>query len=89
MAKVLTARTYCAIMYLLERYGLNTKEKELQMKGLKQKRKEQKMSRKALAKILGISDKSIYFYEIGQREPSIAMLKRLSDFFKCSIEDLL
>lgn len=85
----LTTRTMRAIMYLLEQYGLITKAKELQMSGLKQKRKEQKMSRKVLANILGVSEKSIYFYEIGQREPNIATLKRLAELFKCSIEELL
>jgi transcriptional regulator with XRE-family HTH domain len=59
------------------------------MKGLKLKRIESKMTAKELAKIIGLSMRAIYSYEYGLREPSVETLKRLSEYFKCSIEELL
>lgn len=59
------------------------------MQGLKEKRIQNKMTRKELGKRVGLSDKSIYQYEIGGREPSFTTLKKFSKLFKCSVDELL
>lgn len=59
------------------------------MNGLKEKRKTAKLSRRAFSEIIGVSERSLYLYESGQREPKINTLKKLARYFECSIEELL
>lgn len=52
-------------------------------------RKSKKLTQVELAKILGISRGALSMYEIGQREPDFATLKRIADFFNVSADYLL
>lgn len=52
-------------------------------------RKSKKLTQIELAKMLGISRGSLSMYEIGQREPDFAMLRRIADFFNISTDYLL
>jgi len=45
---------------------------------IKKSRREQGFSQKALAKELGISDKTISSYEVGRATPSFPMIKKIS-----------
>lgn len=56
---------------------------------LKEKRKEAGLTRKQLADIMDISAKSIANYEYGVREPKLEMLRKLADYFGCSIDELV
>lgn len=52
-------------------------------------RKKKKLTQDELAKILGISRGALSMYEIGQREPDFATLKKIADFFHISTDYLL
>ena len=56
---------------------------------LKELRKEKGLTQKQVADALGISDKGYGYYELGQREPNIAMLKALCDFYDVSADYLI
>ena len=60
-----------------------------QMEGLKKKRLEKKLSRRAFAEIMGVSPESINQYERGVREPSFELLRKFKEFFNCTIDDLM
>lgn len=59
------------------------------MKGLAQKRKEKGLTHKAIAECLGLSIQTYRNYEYGDREPKIEMLRKMADFFGCTIDELL
>lgn len=59
------------------------------MKLLKEKRIEKGFTLLSLARNVGVSLKTIYNYESGAREPSIAMLIRLAEVLDCTIDDLI
>ncbi|MEG2001840.1 MAG: helix-turn-helix transcriptional regulator [Clostridia bacterium] len=59
------------------------------MKGLKEKRLEAGLTLKQVSEQLGVSLKSVFNYERGDRRPNIEKLLKLSQMFNCSIEDLL
>lgn len=59
------------------------------MKGLKIKRIAKGLTRKALAMEVNLSHKSIYKYESGERRPSLDTLKKFTEIFNCTIEELL
>lgn len=59
------------------------------MKGLQQKRKEKGLTQVALGRELGLSLRTIYMYESGQRFPSKKSWNKLCKFFDCKIDDLL
>lgn len=59
------------------------------MKGLKQKRKERKMTLAELGKILGYGQCAISTWERGERFPRKAALDKLCAFFNCKVDDLL
>ena len=59
------------------------------MKGLKIIRKERNLNQQKVAMDLHISRESLSYYENGKREPSLAMLVALSDYFNVSINYLI
>lgn len=56
---------------------------------LKELRKEKGLTQIELAKLLNVSDRSVGFYETGERDPDTDTLKLLADFFNVSIDYLL
>lgn len=56
---------------------------------LKQLRKERKISQLQLAFELNVSQNTISRYETGEREPGIAELIKMADFFNVSVDYLL
>lgn len=59
------------------------------MKQLREKRKKANLTLKEVAADLGISIASLSHYEKGHREPTLATLKRMSEYFNCTINELL
>lgn len=66
---------------------------EIFAKRLKKLRKENKLSQKELANMLGVTDKAVYLWEKGEREPSfklameIAKIFGVSTDYLCGLED--
>lgn len=56
---------------------------------LKEKRKAVGLTRKQLAEVMDISAKSIANYEYGVREPKLDMLRKLANYFCCSVDELI
>ena len=56
---------------------------------LRELRKEKGLTQVELAKLLNVSDRSVGFYETGERDPDTETLKLLADFFNVSIDYLL
>ncbi len=56
---------------------------------LRELRKEKGLTQIELAKLLNVSDRSVGFYETGERDPDTDTLKNLADFFSVSIDYLL
>lgn len=52
-------------------------------------RKASKMSQKDLSKILGVSDRSVGYYESEQRVPPQDILQKLADYFSTSVDYIL
>lgn len=59
------------------------------MPKLREMRKAKKVKVSEIAKLLNVSDVAVYYYEIGKRKISINHIKKLADFYKCTIEDLI
>ena len=59
------------------------------MKGLKQIRKERRLTQLKVAMDLNISREALSHYENGKREPSIDMLVQMSEYFNVSIDFLI
>ncbi len=59
------------------------------MKGLKQIRKERRLTQLKVAMDLNISREALSHYENGKREPSIEMLVKMSEYFNVSIDFLI
>ena len=59
------------------------------MKGLKQIRKELRLTQLKVAMDLNISREALSHYENGKREPSIEMLVKMSEYFNVSIDFLI
>lgn len=59
------------------------------LKGLKQIRKERRLTQLKVAMDLNISREALSHYENGKREPSIDMLIKLSEYFNVSIDFLI
>ena len=64
-------------------------EENTGMKGLKIIRKQKKFSQLKVALDLNISREALSHYENGKRSPDIQMLKKMSDYFKVSIDFLI
>jgi transcriptional regulator with XRE-family HTH domain len=52
-------------------------------------RERKKLSVKEVSAALEISPKTYYHYEHGYREPNLAMLINMANFFNCSLDDLV
>lgn len=59
------------------------------MVGLKMIRKEKKLNQLKVALDLNISREALSHYENGKREPSLAMLNKMSEYFNVSIDYLI
>ena len=59
------------------------------MIGLKAIRKERKLNQLKVAMDLNISREALSYYENGKREPSLATLVKMSDYFNVSINYLI
>ena len=59
------------------------------MKGLKQIRKERRLKQVKVAMDLNISREALSHYENHKREPSIALLVKMSEYFNVSIDYLI
>lgn len=56
---------------------------------LKELRLEKNVSQKAVAELLGVSDRNIRFYESGEHRPDFDGLLLLADYFNVSIDYLV
>lgn len=56
---------------------------------LRELRAEKKISQKALGEILGVTDRSIRFYETGVNRPDFEGLLILADYFQVSLDYLV
>lgn len=56
---------------------------------IRQLRKQQGMTAKQLASVIGVSRSAIYLYETGGRSPCIDILVRMSDIFGVTIDYLV
>lgn len=56
---------------------------------LRELRSEKKVSQKALGEVLGVSDRNIRFYEIGEHRPDFDGLLTLADYFQVSLDYLV
>ena len=61
----------------------------MEMLGLKKIRKQKKYSQLKVAMDLSISREALSYYENGTRNPDLAMLLRLSEYFNVSIDFLI
>ena len=59
------------------------------MIGLKNIRKKRKLNQLKVAMDLNISREALSYYENGKREPSLALLLAMSDYFNVSIHYLI
>ena len=59
------------------------------MIGLRKIRKEKKLNQQKVAMDLHISRESLSYYENGKREPSLALLAQMSEYFNVSIHYLI
>lgn len=59
------------------------------MKGLKQIRKEKRLTQLKVAMDLNISREALSHYENGKREPSLDLLVKMSEYFNVSIDFLI
>ena len=59
------------------------------MIGLKNIRKQRNLNQQKVAMDLNISREALSHYETGRREPSLDMLKKLSEYFNVSIDYLI
>ncbi len=61
----------------------------MKMKGLKEIRRQKKLSQVKVSMDLNISREAISNYETGRRSPDIDMLVKMSDYFGVSIDYLI
>ena len=59
------------------------------MTAIRKYRAEKGLTQKELAEIMGCSISCIGMWETGERNPSIFMLKKLSQVLQCTTDDLL
>ena len=59
------------------------------LKQLRELRLAKGLSQKELAEYLGISVAGYSLYELGKREPNIAILKKLAEYYHISTDELL
>ena len=56
---------------------------------IKHQRKEKNLSQRALANLIGASNKAVNFWETGKVEPSAKFICALADVFECTADYLL
>lgn len=56
---------------------------------LKNLRTEKNITQKDLAKYLGVSDRSVGYYETGKRTPPPDIIEKIADYFNVSVDYLL
>lgn len=59
------------------------------MKGLAEKRKSKGFSLRRMADELGLTFQTYCNYEYGHREPNFETLKRIAQYFECTVDELL
>lgn len=59
------------------------------MIGLKEIRKQRRLNQQKVALDLNITREALSHYENGRREPSLAMLVKMSEYFNVSIDYLI
>ncbi len=59
------------------------------VKNLIKLRKEAKMTQTQLAEKVGVNSNTISQYELGKREPSLEILKKISQELNCSLDELV
>lgn len=59
------------------------------MVGLREIRKKKKLNQQRVALDLNITREALSHYENGRRDPSLAMLVKMSDYFNVSIDYLI
>ena len=59
------------------------------MQGLKQMRKERKLTLKDIARGIGCGQAAVSLWERGERFPRKPVLEKLCVFFNCKVDDLL
>lgn len=69
--------------------NLNKRKESNSMKGLKKIREERGLTQTQLAEAIGVKQQAVSFFERGAREPNLKMLKKLSGYLGCKIDDLL
>lgn len=53
------------------------------------KRKEFKLTQKELAEKVGVSMRAIQSYECGARQPTLDTLRKMAEFFGCTIDEIV
>lgn len=56
---------------------------------LKELREQNGISQREIAEVIGCRQNSLYRYEIGEREPSIEVIKKLASFFGVTVDYLV
>ena len=59
------------------------------MNRIKEFRQQAGMKQQELADVLSVKQTTVSGWEVGRREPDFESLKRMSDIFNCSIDELL
>ncbi len=59
------------------------------MKKLIVLRNECKLTQKELAEKIGVKSNTVSQYELGKREPSIPILKKIAEVLECTVDDLI
>lgn len=59
------------------------------MSVIRQFREERKITQKDLAERLNVAQSTVAMWETGNRKPDIVTIKRLSEIFECTADDLL
>ncbi len=56
---------------------------------MRQMRLNEHISQNKLGEYLGVSNQLVSFWESGKREPDMDMIIKISEFFQCTIDELL
>jgi len=83
--------TYCYIFIVTVCYNKVNEiiERKVRLTGLREIRKARNLNQQKVAMDLNISREALSYYENGKREPSLALLVSMSDYFNVSINYLI
>lgn len=59
------------------------------MLGMKKIREKRHISRALLASRLGVRTNTVFRYENGDRNPNLAMLRKIASLLNCSVDELI